>query len=309
VEDTANLLGHALRKALALVARQCGRPLTEVTTAAGAPVLAGPSLKAALDLNWDDRAAREQALGQVLAALEAVDAYLATQPLDRAAPTQAQVRASMAAARQVRAQDIEATTLTTPGLRQGVGREHAREDERPSLGHASVPVGDETRGLLTVGTAPLRMRADRGGGRCQGEARARRRREPHVGRDAARGRGRRGCGGHRPDAGRPIQLVVPPRAKPHAGGERPAAWLPAVPLPLGAAAPSAAGVAGGPLLLASDLAVLFGLWGQVSGPAAIAALPIALWEFLLGVWLVVKGFTPSPITASMAATSYTPRPS
>ena len=41
-----------------------------------------------------------------------------------------------------------------------------------------------------------------------------------------------------------------------------------------------------------------------SGPSvalpAIAALPIALWEFSLGVYLTVKGFRPSPITAGMA---------
>ena len=33
------------------------------------------------------------------------------------------------------------------------------------------------------------------------------------------------------------------------------------------------------------------------------ALPVAVFEFSLGVWLVVKGFQPSPITAGMAATS------
>jgi hypothetical protein len=32
---------------------------------------------------------------------------------------------------------------------------------------------------------------------------------------------------------------------------------------------------------------------------ALAALPIALWEFSLGIYLVVKGFKPSPITAGM----------
>ena len=36
-------------------------------------------------------------------------------------------------------------------------------------------------------------------------------------------------------------------------------------------------------------------------PPAIAALPIALWEFSLGVYLVVKGFKPSPITGGMVA--------
>jgi hypothetical protein len=30
---------------------------------------------------------------------------------------------------------------------------------------------------------------------------------------------------------------------------------------------------------------------------------VAAWEFSLGVWLVVKGFRPSPITAEMTAAS------
>jgi hypothetical protein len=52
------------------------------------------------------------------------------------------------------------------------------------------------------------------------------------------------------------------------------------------------GLVGAPLLLASDIAVLFGLWEQFSLPAGIATVPIALWEFSLGVYLVVKGFRP-----------------
>jgi Domain of unknown function (DUF4386) len=56
---------------------------------------------------------------------------------------------------------------------------------------------------------------------------------------------------------------------------------------------------GAPLLLASDLAVLFGLVERVSALPAIAALPVALFEFSLGVYLTVKGFKPSPITADM----------
>jgi branched-subunit amino acid transport protein AzlD len=66
------------------------------------------------------------------------------------------------------------------------------------------------------------------------------------------------------------------------------------------------GLIGAPLLVASDIATLFDLWGQVSVLSGIAALPIALWEFSLGVWLVVKGFKPSPITAGMAAASTRP---
>jgi hypothetical protein len=57
------------------------------------------------------------------------------------------------------------------------------------------------------------------------------------------------------------------------------------------------GLIGAPLLLASDAAVLFGLWERVSAPSGLLALPIAAWEFSLGVYLTVKGFKPSPITA------------
>src|SRR5438105_1778400 len=55
---------------------------------------------------------------------------------------------------------------------------------------------------------------------------------------------------------------------------------------------------GAALLVASDIAVLFSLWGRSSTPAALAALPVALFEFSLGVYLVVKGFRPSPILSS-----------
>jgi len=55
------------------------------------------------------------------------------------------------------------------------------------------------------------------------------------------------------------------------------------------------GLIGAPLLLAGDVAVLFGLIDRTSSPALLLAIPIALWEFSLGVWLVVKGFRPSPI--------------
>ena len=55
------------------------------------------------------------------------------------------------------------------------------------------------------------------------------------------------------------------------------------------------GFIGVPLLVGADVAVLFGVIGRSSSMAALTALPIALWEFSLGVWLVVKGFNPSPI--------------
>lgn len=57
------------------------------------------------------------------------------------------------------------------------------------------------------------------------------------------------------------------------------------------------GLIGAPLLIAGDAAVLFDLIGRTSTPALVSALPIALWEFSLGVWLTVRGFNRSPILA------------
>jgi Domain of unknown function (DUF4386) len=58
------------------------------------------------------------------------------------------------------------------------------------------------------------------------------------------------------------------------------------------------GIVGAPLLLVGYIAVLFGLVGQHAPLAALSALPVALFEFSLGIWLVVKGFQPSPILSS-----------
>jgi Domain of unknown function (DUF4386) len=57
------------------------------------------------------------------------------------------------------------------------------------------------------------------------------------------------------------------------------------------------GLAGGSLAFAAATAELFGVFEQVSAGAAIATVPEAVWEASLGIWLIVKGFKPSPITA------------
>ncbi|WP_448624348.1 DUF4386 domain-containing protein [Geodermatophilus sp. URMC 64] len=60
------------------------------------------------------------------------------------------------------------------------------------------------------------------------------------------------------------------------------------------------GLIGAPLLLAADIAIFFGVFDRM-GPIALAALPIAVWEFSLGVYLTVKGFRPSAVAALPSA--------
>lgn len=62
------------------------------------------------------------------------------------------------------------------------------------------------------------------------------------------------------------------------------------------------GLVGGPLALVAGTGVLLGVWGIHSGlPVAMTA-PEAIWEFSLSVWLLFKGFRPSPILTGPPAT-------
>jgi len=143
VEDTYNLLGHALRKALDVIARQQGRGLTELARDAGASLLDGTqSLKAALDCDWDDPVARTGALAQVLAALTAVEGAL-----DRSTAVSDEARAALGVAETVREQDVEqlpelprdgacsGDPLGMVQLRRGVAKERRISVEDAEMRH------------------------------------------------------------------------------------------------------------------------------------------------------------------------------
>lgn len=66
-------------------------------------------------------------------------------------------------------------------------------------------------------------------------------------------------------------------------------WIPAL------------GLIGAPLLLVSNLATLFDVWEQTSGPAMLTVLPLATWELSVGIYLTVKGFRPSPLADAVDA--------
>ena len=59
------------------------------------------------------------------------------------------------------------------------------------------------------------------------------------------------------------------------------------------------GLIGAPLHITAVVLTMFGVIDRIGSVALIAALPIAVWEFSLGVYLVVKGFKPCPITDAM----------
>jgi hypothetical protein len=143
VEDTLNLMGHALRKALGVIAVLQGRGQAAgtaiVAAQAGVPQLAASSLKAVLDTDWDDLAARDHALAEVLGLVDRVDAFVAGQAGDEAAA------GVVATARQVRDQDIDLTG-PAPALRRGVAK-----DRRISVEDAEMRHGRKSRSVLFDG--------------------------------------------------------------------------------------------------------------------------------------------------------------
>src|SRR5687767_86228 len=60
------------------------------------------------------------------------------------------------------------------------------------------------------------------------------------------------------------------------------------------------GLIGGPLVAASGIAIMFDVFERGSTPQALATIPEALWELSFGIYLIVKGFKPSPILSGNA---------
>ena len=55
------------------------------------------------------------------------------------------------------------------------------------------------------------------------------------------------------------------------------------------------GLVGGPTILVSDTVTILGGWTQISAPALLLALPVAVFELSVGVYLTVKGFRPAAV--------------
>jgi hypothetical protein len=100
VEDTFNLLAHAARNVVRCAARLLGWPDENVCRAAGIPLLLGSSVKAALDIDWNDAGAKTEAMTTFVRQLDALQAWLerrlpeeiATPPLKEQLETLVQIR-------------------------------------------------------------------------------------------------------------------------------------------------------------------------------------------------------------------------
>ena len=137
VEDTLNLLGHGLRKAVGLAARELGTAAAAVREEASL-LLGGPSsLKAALDLDWGQPKAREQALRVVLEEVERWKTWLEQhQRLSADAPPMKEIMDTIA---QMVPQDTEPDPEGGPGHTRI--KQHVAPDRRISIEDADMRHG------------------------------------------------------------------------------------------------------------------------------------------------------------------------
>jgi DDE family transposase/transposase-like protein DUF772 len=139
IEDTWNLIGRALSAVVTCAAKAVDRSRATLVAEAGLTLVDRSSLKAALDIDWDDPAARAAALERLLREVERMEQWVASQPpATQATPA---LQAALTALRAVLTQDLEPDP-TTGGQRilRGVAR-----GRQPSLGDPEMRHGRKSR--------------------------------------------------------------------------------------------------------------------------------------------------------------------
>lgn len=135
VEDTINLLGHAARKIVEYVASLRGLPAELLVDELGIPVLASPSVKRGLDIDWNLPGATDEALNKLLAQIDAMEAAVRAALAEHA--DEPPLSDHFALLRKLREQDLEPDP-TTPGrsrIRQGVAADRRISIEDAEMRH------------------------------------------------------------------------------------------------------------------------------------------------------------------------------
>jgi hypothetical protein len=139
VEDTYNLLGHALRKVMGVIAAEREWELADVAKEAGAELVCGSSLKTTLDCDWDQSGQKVQALSQVLSVLQTVEQWFSSLAEDDQI---SQAKYYLDTAQQVKKQDIKKEEDGKETIVKGVAKDRriSIEDEQMRHGRKSSSV-------------------------------------------------------------------------------------------------------------------------------------------------------------------------
>ena len=121
VEDTFNLIGHAVREVLSTLANDSGITIGEMANRAGIPLVAGSSLKAMLDLDWDDPQQKSQGLARLIEQVDALGRFLRAQHADDL--LRPPLKEQWETVQQIIAQDVEPDPSGGVQIKRGVAKE------------------------------------------------------------------------------------------------------------------------------------------------------------------------------------------
>lgn len=179
VEDTFNLIGHALLICIACAADLEDLSSDDVLAAAQLKIVGGTSVKASLDIDWDDEEAKKEALQRLLNDVHLFHAWLAARPPSTSkdkAPEREALAAALAQLERVVTQDLEPDPGggsriidgTAPDRQISVGdaeMRHGRKSKSKTIngykGHIGYEVDHEL--ILDAVATPANMKEHEGG--------------------------------------------------------------------------------------------------------------------------------------------------
>jgi hypothetical protein len=135
VEDTFNLIGHAAREVVRTASLRLGIAIEDVAGQAGIPVLNASSIKAGLDVNWDEPHARNEALTTLVGQVESLARWLAHELADSLETPP--LKEQLATMQRLIAQDTEPDPSDGQKrqIRQGVAKERQISVRDPAMRH------------------------------------------------------------------------------------------------------------------------------------------------------------------------------
>ena len=143
--DTWNLIGRALSTVVTCAAKVTGHGRDTIIAEAQLTLSVAPSLKTALDIDWDDPAERADALDRLLAEVDRVEAWVTRHA--EAQASEPPLREALASLRRVLEQDLEPDPTTgRKRIRQGVAK-----NRMPSLGDPEMRHGRKSKNKLFNG--------------------------------------------------------------------------------------------------------------------------------------------------------------
>ncbi|NVB37200.1 IS1182 family transposase [Pseudenhygromyxa sp. WMMC2535] len=166
VEDTFNLLAHAAWKVVLCVAELRARPAELLVDELGIPLLAEPSIKKALDIDWSNPAAKSAALNRLLGQIETLEQWVETNLSSESSKPPLQDQ--LALLEQLRGQDLEPDPdRGGQRIKRGVAKDRRVSVEDPDMRHGRktktksfngykrhVVVSLHTKLILAVTVAP-----------------------------------------------------------------------------------------------------------------------------------------------------------